>query len=272
MTIAELCQAIYLPEAVQEQVLAFAQDFDFTRVDELLARFQSRKEMMQACEELRAYLGKDEDGMKILACQLKASADLHERYRQTDISDDVYLATMACYTRFLGETLVSAGKLQYDRWWWTVRQAGFQLFRVGELEYEIVREEDETYIDMHIPSDADFSPARVDESLALAAAFLRAHFPDVAACQLYCHSWLLARELRDMLPESSNILSFQRRFEILSEDEGERSCHWVFQTKNEDIPSLPENTSLQRKMKAHFLAGGLIHGARGRLRTIPDEG
>ena len=188
-----------------------------------------------------------------------------------DQEEDCVLFQCGTY-RFLGETLVSAGKLQYDRWWWTVRQAGFQLFRVGELEYEIVREEDETYIDMHIPSDADFSPARVDESLALAAAFLRAHFPDVAACQLYCHSWLLARELRDMLPESSNILSFQRRFEILSEDEGERSCHWVFQTKNEDIPSLPENTSLQRKMKAHFLAGGLIHGARGRLRTIPDEG
>ncbi len=266
MTIAELCQAIRLPEAVRKQVLVFAQDFDFTKVDELLARFQSRQEMMQACEVLRAYLGEDEDGMKILACQLKASADLHERYRHANISDDVYFATMACYTRFLGETLVSTSKLQYDRWWWTVRQAGFQLFRVGELEYEIVRGEDETYIDMHIPSDADFSPVKVDESLVLAAAFFRTHFPDVADCQLYCHSWLLAWELKAMLPEDSNILAFQRRFELLSEDEGESSCHWVFQTKSEDIPSLPENTSLQRRMKAHFLAGGVIHGARGRLK------
>jgi len=270
MTIRELCQGIQLPQEAAEKVLAFADGFDFTRVEGLLAQFESRQDMKNACEELRAILGEDEDGMKILACQLKASADLHECFQATGIGDEVYFATMACYTRFMNETLQSTGRLIYDRWWWTVRQAGFQLFRVGELEYEIIRGGEETYIDMHIPSDADFSPAAVTESLAMADAFLRRYFPDVADCSYGCHSWLLARELRDMLPATSNIVQFQNRFDILSEDEGQKSCHWVFKTDSEDVASLPEETSLQRRMKAHFLAGGLLHGAKGRLKKAAD--
>lgn len=267
MTIRQLCEGICLPAPARERVLAFAETFDFAAVEGQLCRFQSRGDMMQACEELRAILGEDGDHMKILACMLYASAQIHDLYRARGISDEVYLATMGCYTRFLGETLQRTGRLDFDRWWWTVRQAGFQLFRVGEMEYEIVRGEKETYIDMHIPSDADFSPAAVDASLTMAEAFFAGAFPEVAECEYRCHSWLLARELRDMLREGSNILSFQRRFEILSEDEGGLDgIDWVFHTYSTDLASLPEETSLQRKMKAHFLSGGVMHGARGRLR------
>lgn len=271
MTIRALCEGIHLSAPAMARVLAFADDFDFAPVEILLSRFQSRAEMMQACEELRALLGEDEDHMKILACMLHASALIHDLYRAHGISDEIYFATMGCYTRFLGETLERTGRLDFDRWWWTVRQAGFQLFRVGDLEYEIVRSEKETYIDMHIPSDADFSAAAVDASLKQSKTFLASAFPELAGCEYRCHSWLLARELRDMLREGSRILSFQERFEILSEDEGDRECvEWVFRRDGVELADLPENTSLQRKMKAHFLAGGVIHGAKGRLRIIPD--
>lgn len=268
MTILRLCEEIRLPSPARERVLVFAQTFDFAAVEGLLRRFQSRADMMQACEELRNVLGEDEDHMKILACMLHASAQLHSLYREHSVSDEIYFATMACYTRFLGETLERTGKVDFDRWWWTVRQAGFQLFRVGEMEYEIVRGEAETYIDMHIPSDADFSPAAVDASLALARDFFARSFPELTGCEYRCHSWLLARELRDMLREGSNILRFQDRFEILSEDEGDRECiEWVFRADAADLAALPENTSLQRKMKAHFLSGGVLHGAKGRLKA-----
>ena len=271
MTIRQLCEGICLPAPARERVLAFAETFDFAAVEGQLCRFQSRGDMMQACEELRAILGEDGDHMKILACMLYASAQIHDLYRARGISDEVYLATMGCYTRFLGETLQRTGRLDFDRWWWTVRQAGFQLFRVGEMEYEIVRGEKETYIDMHIPSDADFAPAAVDASLEMAGEFFARAFPELAGCEYRCHSWLLARELREMLSPQSNILRFQERFEILSEDEGDTECiEWVFRRDGADFASLPENTSLQRKMKAHFLSGGVIHGAKGRLRMIPD--
>lgn len=271
MTILQLCEGIRLPASAQEKVLAFAHTFDFAAAEGLLRRFQFRAEMMQACEELRAILGEDEDHMKILACMLHASAQIHDLYRGHGISDEIYFATMACYTRFLGETLERTGRLDFDRWWWTVRQAGFQLFRVGELEYEIVRGETETYIDMHIPSDADFSPAAVDASLALSEDFFACAFPELTGCEYRCHSWLLARELRDMLREGSHIRSFQDRFEILGEDEGDRECiEWVFRRDGTDLASLPEETSLQRKMKAHFLSGGVIHGAKGRLKAAQD--
>ena len=63
------------------------------------------------------------------------------------------------------------GRYEFDRYGWTGRQAGCQLFRIGQLEYEISPRAGRVTIEIHIPSDADFSPASVEESLKQARAF-----------------------------------------------------------------------------------------------------
>ena len=71
-----------------------------------------------------------------------------------------------------------------------------------------------------------------------------------------------------MLRKDSNIINFQNRFEIFDEGEtGTDFIEWLYNTKTSDYNTLPENTSLQIKMKQHLLAGGVIRNAYGRIKA-----
>ncbi|MFR1984187.1 MAG: hypothetical protein ACLS4Z_11125, partial [Christensenellaceae bacterium] len=83
----------------------------------------------------------------------------------------------------------------------------------------------------------------------------------------FCCSWLLSPALEKLLPETSKILGFQRRFDVLYVNEDEDGYkQWVFKTIDLPPERFPENTTLQRNMKAYVLAGGKIGEAFGILR------
>ena len=267
MEILTLCNKIELQAEIKNRVLAFAENFDFQTVNEQQKGYLVYESMAEALALTQAVLGEDTDGVKILACMLKASADVHELYREKGISDKIYFATMKCYTRFIDETCKMTGKLCFDRFWWTARQAGCHLFRIGELEYEMKHIDSGVVIGIHIPSDVDLSFVAVDESLCKARDFFKKYYPTLADAEYRCHSWLLDSQLNEMLRQNSNIISFQKRFEIFDEGEvGDDFVEWVYNTKSTDYTTLPENTSLQRNMKKHLLAGGVIRNAYGRLK------
>ncbi len=248
-------------------MLDFAGNFDFGKVDKQLKDFLVYENMRETQIELQTILGDDEDNIKILTCMLKASADVYEIYKAKGINDESYFDTMKCYTRFINETYIITGRLYFDRYWWTARQAGCHLFRVGEIEYEMKHIDDKIVIGIHIPSDADFSPSAVDESLINAKCFFAEHYPYLANAEYICHSWLLDSQLKGMLRQNSNIISFQNRFEIFKEGEVDTEfIEWLFSTKSNDYKTFPENTSLQRNMKKHLLSGGAIRNAYGRLK------
>lgn len=213
---------------------------------------------------LEAALNKDE--MDMLACQLWVAAKTRSRWHEKGISDRIFLDTMGCYRRFLGEAVKKTGRLYFDRGWWTYRQLSMVLFRVGVLEYELVSGKNE--IAVHIPSDAYIAPANVDASLAQAREFLAAVFPDYAQSPMTCDSWLLSPELAKLLPEDSRILAFQRRFQIEEVFPDAMDClEWLFSASEKaPLESLPEETSLQRKVKNVLLSGGKIGIALGVMK------
>ena len=267
MDILTLCNKIKLQHEIKSRVLEFADNFDFTTVDKQLKDFLIYEKMNDARLELQAIFGEDEDNIKILACMLKACADVYDIYQGKGISDEIYFATMECYSRFIEETYQMTGKLFFDRYWWTTRQAGCHLFRIGELEYEMKHIDDKIVIGIHIPSDADLSPFAVDKSLMNAKMFFAEYYPNLANAEYRCHSWLLDSQLKGMLNDSSNILSFQTRFEIFNEGEiGTDFIEWLYNTKSTEYSALPESTTLQRNMKRHLLSGGVILNAYGRLK------
>lgn len=266
MNISTLCDKIELQSPVKEKVFAFAEGFDFQKIDELQKDYFSYANMKTALNQVRDLLSEDSDGIKILTCMLKACVDTYDIYQAKGISDDIYFATMKCFTRFINETHKMTGEFCFDRWWWTTRQAGCHLFRIGELEYEIVPNEKGDFIDLHIPSDADFSPQTVDKSLQKAQKFFAKYFPSLQNAEYRCHSWLLDEQLKNMLSANSNIVSFQNRFEIFDKGETDTEfIEWLFNTKSKDFASLPENTSLQKNVKKHLLLGGVIKNSYGRM-------
>lgn len=223
-------------------------------------------------EDVRKVLGRDPHRYKMLRCMLHSAWYIREHYEEEHITDSIFWDTMGCFRRFLEECRVRTGAPDWDRDWWVWRQLGMVLFRLGTLEYED-RVEDEG-IAIHIPSDADLSPAAVDASLEQALAFWPKYFNwDRTNMPFVCRSWLLAPALEDMLDETSNIRSFRKRFRFTGErhGEGEDCLEWLFRVPP-DTPyeNLPERTSLQRRAKAHLLAGGSIGIGSGVL--IGTEG
>lgn len=200
----------------------------------------------------------------LLAAALHSACRVWREYKTLGIEEQVFWDTMGCFPRFMGETRTRFGEYRFDRGWWTWRQLEMKLFRLGQLEYEL-RENGEVAV--HIPSDADLSPAQVDASLALAGEFLARFYPRWAAAEFTCHSWLLSPRLLPFLREDSNIRAFQQRFSILETDPDETCLQWLFAAKPDaDLQTLPEDTSLRRGVKAHLLSGGLIGQGRGVLR------
>ena len=220
----------------------------------------------------------DADGMKILACMMRAMQDSHALYIEEKIPEKIFADTMKCFTRFLKEHEVSFGCCGFDRDFWTGRQLSLLLFRLGELEFEIVSEEGENagmaqsekdspyLLHVHIPSDADLSTERCDESFRMAEQFFAEHFPKTAGSKFACDSWLLSPALKELLPEGSRILQFQNRFEVKSwNQDADDFLEWVFKRKDLPLEELPEETSLQRKMKAYLLNGEKIGEAYGEI-------
>ncbi len=172
---------------------------------------------------------------------------------------------MRCFTRFIEECRKKNGRMFFDRGWWTYRQISMNLFRIGELEYQFKEHDGENVIALHIPSDADLSEEAVDESMRQAAIFFRTYYEEYKYKKYTCNSWLMSPALRPLLPERSNILSFQERFDIVQEDrEDQEYIEWLFQVPvDTDHRELPADSSLQKKVKELLLSGGAIGSAYG---------
>ena len=268
MNITTLCDKIELQSCVKEKVSSFTENFDFQKIDELQKNYFSFANMKTALNQVRELLTEDTNGIKILSCMLKESLYTYKVYQEKKIPDEIFFATMKCFTRFINETYKMIGEFCFDRWWWTTRQVGCHLFRIGELEYEIVPSEKGDFISLHIPSDADFSPHAVDKSLEEAQKFFENYFPKLENAEYRCHSWLLDEQLKNMLSANSNIVSFQNRFEIFDKGEVDTEfIEWLFNTKSKDFDTLPENTSLQINIKKHLLSGGVIRNSYGRMKN-----
>ena len=214
----------------------------------------------------------DDDGAAILIRQLMIASDSRKYGAWKDIPEEIWMETMKCFPRFISEHRRSYGWDGFDRYGWTTRQIGAKLFRIGELEYELAEDEEgRKEIGLHIPSDAKLEAERMNASLKEADAFIRERFPEWAGAPKTCESWLLSPTLKDLLPEGSRILTFQDAFELKETyPEDDAALEWVFyvaegQREGLDISRLPEDTSLQRKMKAMLMEGRKPGAAKGVL-------
>ena len=212
------------------------------------------------------------DGAEQMASQLCTALDNRSFGPWKGLPEKVWLDTMKCYTRFVREHIASTGSAAFDRGFWTTRQMSAKLFRIGELEYELLEENGEKRISLHIPTDACLEADKLNASVDAARDFLKTWFSDWADAPMCCGSWLLSPDLAAFLPETSRILHWQKAFDIEADEDGKDSVlQWVFglcgaQIRElKDLNTLREDTLLQKKLKAHLLAGGSIRNGKGPL-------
>lgn len=215
--------------------------------------------------DLRA--NEPEHGLDELFQQTMAAYEARKKEPWNRISEEIYIETMKCFSRFVREHKVSYGVYGFDRGFWTPHQIEGKLFRIGELEYQI--DDEEKVISIHIPSDADLSDDLVDASYAEQKQFFAENFPETAGWPGMCESWLLSPALKELLPSDSRILAFAARFEITQTNpDATDYLEWVYklasgQQKSAELENLREDTSLQRRMKDFLRAGGKVGIAWG---------
>lgn len=269
MELQELYQMIRLQAEMAGRLRPVGEEIDMEEAEPYLVRMLDQETASEAYRELDALLTEDDGHMKMLYCQLECARRTWDRYRQKGIPEAVYTDTMKCFTRFLAECGKKNGCMFFDRGWWTYRQVSMSLFRIGTLEYEFERYEEEKVIAVHIPSDADLSKDAVDRSLEAAGSFFHTYYPEYGYDKYTCDSWLLSPVLRKALPGQSNIVSFQDRFTITQTDrKSEDYIEWLFRVPAGTAYSeLPEDTSLQRRIKVLLLEGETVGSAYGIMRA-----
>lgn len=268
MNLHLLCEKIQLQPEIRDEVIKFYNSFNFETISEDLSKLKNMKTEKEARESLKVRFPDDTKHIKILTCMLLCAVDIYQLYSSKGISDQIYIETMKCFTRFISECKRETGVYAFDRAFWTARQVNGKLFRIGELEYEMVTFKSKPTISVHIPSDSIMTDENCNDSLDKANDFFKRFFNEFDGCDYICESWLMMPELKKFLKPDSNIIKFQNRFDIKEIDYNDKEFFtWVFNTKNTDaISDLPEKSSLQRNLKNYLLNGGKFGSAFAVLR------
>ena len=213
-----------------------------------------------------------DDGRIELSRQLAIALHNREDGPWTGLPENVWIDTMSAFSRFVNEYKRSTGRWGFDRGFWTTRQINAKLFRLGELEYELLGGDGSPFeIALHIPSDVHLKPDLLNASLKTACQFLSDYFPDWASAPMSCKSWLLSPLLTRILPEHSNIRQFQEAFEIITVYPEDNSyLQWVFaltenQAKHVNPLDLPDDNTLRKGVKEMLLSGQKLGSAKGIL-------
>jgi hypothetical protein len=198
---------------------------------------------------------------------LSALPAIRRYHEERDIPDGVSWSSLADfglqlarYRRLHGRPGLASSD------WLTLHFRGI-LYRLGRLQFQRtdIPELGVPALSVHITADGPLTPDSCDESFAWAARFFDEHYPDEGYRRAVCHSWLLDGQLVGYLPPGSNIVRFQRRFQVPDAAPAHEAdltvLKYVFDRPPTpllpgELDALPQETSLQRALVGHLRAGG----------------
>lgn len=128
-------------------------------------------------------------------------------------------------------------------------------------EWTLLMKQGESAVGIHIPKECDISPDAFRAALEGAKRIIKENFGEYRPKMFHCYSWLISKELDSMLKPGSKILSFGECFtRYPHKDSAGRSVfNFVFPTDfNGPYEELPEDTSLMRALKKHYIDGRFV--------------
>ena len=216
--------------------------------------------------EILEPFAREDNGLRIMHFYLDWAVDVKEQYDALGIPDKVFWDSMKDLAIWAEDYQEKHGVPGFGEWGWVAATMTMWVFRLGRLQFQSDRLEedlicgDRTYpagtaiLNVHIPAGDPLDVEAVREAMDYAPRFYETHFGKTFTL-FHCHSWLLSPQLKEILPEDSRILQFQNLFEVCWVDQERQAEERVFGSLAEDPATYPEETSLQRKMKAALLEG-----------------
>lgn len=138
--------------------------------------------------------------------------------------------------------------------------------RLDKNLWHITLQRGDPVINLHIPADGPLSAQALDDTFREIPEFVAKYMPDYKYKAIVCHSWLVDPQLIELLGEQANISKFVKRFRAVPKvSRGDGVFTWVYNkpTMECDWKQLPENTTLERKIKQHYLSGKAIYEVLG---------
>lgn len=134
-----------------------------------------------------------------------------------------------------------------------------------KAKWECVVRPGDHCLSIHIPSGTDISTEATMRACKSAVKIVKKFNPEKANNVVYGNSWILNPKLKDMLGENARITQFLECFTKypIQDVNGNAVFNFVFSGRPDNLEDLPEDTSLQRKMKALYLGGGCLHKYSG---------
>ncbi len=266
MRLSEFCNGIRLmPEAVALLRRIKVSEEEYQRVRGL---FDRDKE-----EFYRDILSMEQSSLYFLYYFSRFACETYETYRERQIPEAIFWDTFQDIRIWCENCLREYGEYGIHQYDWLYRHIELRLFRLGRLQYEMLEAEQEhiwegghirvgdSVISVHIPQGEPLDMEKCRESFRWA----RSIWKDGRS--FFCHSWLLYPGLREILPETSNILKFQECFDVIETDYKEREAEQrIFTKVVMKVGSYPEQTSLQRNAKRYLLSGKSLGNGFGILK------
>lgn len=151
---------------------------------------------------------------------------------------------------------------------------GYAVNRFGEctgrkilLEgYKRVLGKGDRVLSVHIPSNEPLDSETCEASYKNARGFFAEYYPEFDYKAFICCSWLMDKRLNAVLGREGNITRFAERYMAFPRRVTGRDVYkFVFLLDHETakVSDMPENTSLQRAIKKHYMAGGYIYEKGG---------
>jgi len=219
----------------------------------------------------------------ILAFYMDATELLREKYQKNNISDELFWFAMVDYRCKLNEC-----KVEHDVWGtmsaaWHAPFFHLTRFAHGRLQYDYSIFDADVYskggytihkgdscLRIHIPSAGPLTKDLRLDSYRRAYEFNRERYAEQFgdAVPITCSSWLLYPAHLEMLPATSNIVSFIGDFDMLSQQEYDKfsNAGRVYGPLGKLEPEKwPAETSLQKAYKERMMAGGKAGSGYGAI-------
>jgi hypothetical protein len=209
---------------------------------------------------------------------LAAVPDMLAYHRGRGIDEDLSRRVLADVGEKLRLNRRIYGRAGLDVANWFTGHVRGSLYQLGRLQFCVEGPDPRPFVGMHIRGEG--GPLTLDavhDSVEWALEFFPAVFPELydgpEDVVLQCESWLLDPQLRDWLPERSNITGFGALFDLEGPGgpAGNRADLWRFvfmRTEDTPVEELPQDNTLQRSVLAGVKADVPWRSRLGRLNLM----
>ena len=240
----------------------------FTEINNLCRLYE--KDHKKFCKEI---LKKENSELWFFYLYSFMACKTYDQYIEKGISEKIFWDTFSDIKFWCENFEKEYRKKGLGEYEWFYHHIDMKLFRLGRLQFQEMEMEEDLVgngimikrgtevLNIHIPQGERLNWNKCEESIQKAEKFW-------GKDKVYlCHSWLLYPELAELLGENSNICRFAKHFKIIKTDFNEREGEWrIFGKVERVIARYPENTILQKKVKAYLLSGKVLGNGWGILR------